>query len=64
MWESRRNFQRVLEGWEPGIMAFHTLWFPRSAFRPAILGEPVRHPAQSANPPRNTYRDQLSVKER
>src|SRR5277367_6202197 len=64
MWESRRNFQRVWEGWEPGIMAFrafYTLSFPRFAFRPAILGEPVHHPAQSANPPRNTYRDQSSV---
>src|SRR5271154_6729598 len=49
MWESRRNFKRVWEGWEPGIMAFHafhTLSFPRSAFRPAILGEPVRHPVR------------------
>ncbi len=23
MWESRRNFQRVWEGWEAGFMAFH-----------------------------------------
>jgi hypothetical protein len=23
MWESRRDFQRVWEGWEAGIMAFH-----------------------------------------
>ena len=26
-----------------------------------MLGERVRHPAQSANPPQETYRDQLSV---
>jgi hypothetical protein len=25
MWESRRDFQRVWEGWEAGIMAFHAL---------------------------------------
>lgn len=32
MWESRRDFQRVWEGWEAGFMAFHafhTLSFPR-----------------------------------
>jgi hypothetical protein len=23
MWESRRDFQRVWEGWEAGFMAFH-----------------------------------------
>src|ERR1700692_3688548 len=31
MWESRRDFQRVWEGWEAGLMAFHafhTLSFP------------------------------------
>ena len=31
MWESRRDFQRVCEGWEAGLMAFHafhTLSFP------------------------------------
>jgi hypothetical protein len=36
MWESRRDFQRVWEGWEAGIMAFHafhTLSFPWPAFR-------------------------------
>jgi hypothetical protein len=48
MWESRRDSQRAWEGWEAGIMAlqaFHTLAFPWSAFRPAMLGERVRHPA-------------------
>ena len=37
MWESRRDFQRVWEGWEAGIMAFHafhTLSFPWPAFSP------------------------------
>ena len=36
MWESRRDFQRVLEGWEAGFMAFHafhTLPFPWPALR-------------------------------
>ena len=31
MWESRRDFQRVWEGWKAGFMAFHafhTLSFP------------------------------------
>jgi hypothetical protein len=35
MWEYRRDFQRVWEGWEAGIMAFHTLPFPWPAFRTA-----------------------------
>jgi len=37
MWESRRDFQRVWEGWEAGFLAFHafhTLSFPWPAFRP------------------------------
>jgi hypothetical protein len=36
MWESRRDFQRVWEGWEAGFMAFHpshTLSLPRPAYR-------------------------------
>ena len=40
MWESRRDFQRVWEGWEAGIMAvhaFHTLSFPWPAFRVPML---------------------------
>ena len=39
MWESRRDFQRVWEGWEAGFMAFHafhTLSFPWPAFNAAI----------------------------
>jgi hypothetical protein len=43
MWESRRDFQRVWEGWEAGIMAFHTLSFPWPAFRSAMLDKPLRH---------------------
>jgi hypothetical protein len=34
MWQSRRDFQRVWEGWKAGLMAFHafhTLSFPWSA---------------------------------
>jgi hypothetical protein len=37
MWESRRDFQGVWEGWEAGFLAFHafhTLSFPWPAFRP------------------------------
>ena len=38
MWESRRDFQRVWEGWEAGFMAFHafhTLSFPWPALERA-----------------------------
>ena len=38
MWESRRDFQRVWEGWKAGFMvfhAFHTLSFPWPVFRVA-----------------------------
>ena len=41
MWESRRDFQRVWEGWEAGFMAFHafhTLSFPWPASRPGRRG--------------------------
>ena len=41
MWESRRDFHSVWEGWEAGFMAFHafhTLSFPRPAFRPGDDG--------------------------
>ena len=34
MWQSRRDFQRVWEGWEAGFMAFHALSFPWPPFRP------------------------------
>ena len=53
MWESRRDFQRVWEGWEAGFMAFHafhTLSFPWPAFRAASLDEPLGHPAQCPAP--------------
>jgi hypothetical protein len=53
MWESRRDFQRVWEGWEAGIMAFHpfhTLSFPWPAFHPDVLDKAFRHPAQCAAP--------------
>jgi hypothetical protein len=39
MWESRRDFQRVWEGWEAGFMAFHTLSFPWPTFRAANAGK-------------------------
>ena len=41
MWESRRDFQRVWEGWKAGFLAFHafhTLSFPWPAFRPGDAG--------------------------
>jgi len=41
MWESRRDFQRVWEGWEAGFLAFHafhTVSFPWPAFRPCDAG--------------------------
>jgi hypothetical protein len=52
MWESRRDFQGVWEGWEAGIMAFHafhTLSFPWPVFRPAMLDKPIcRHRVRCA----------------
>ena len=52
MWESRRDFQRVWEGWEAGFMAFHafhTLSFPWAAFARQMLDKPIcRHPVQCA----------------
>jgi hypothetical protein len=42
MWESRRDFQRVWEGWEAGFMAFHafhTLSFPWPAFGAAAWAQ-------------------------
>jgi hypothetical protein len=42
MWESRRDFQRVWEGWEAGFEAFHafhTQSFPWPAFRAANAGQ-------------------------
>ena len=53
MWKSRRDFQRVWEGWEAGFMAFHafhTLSFPWPAFRPVMLDESLCHSAQCAAP--------------
>ena len=41
MCESRRDFQRVWEGWEAGFLAFHAfhiLSFPWPAFRPGDAG--------------------------
>jgi hypothetical protein len=41
MWESRRDFQRVWEGWEAGFMAFHpfhALSFAWPAFHIADTG--------------------------
>ena len=69
MWESRRDFHRVWEGWEAGFMAFHafhTLSFPWSAFRLARLDKQRRHPAQWAAPATkclslSAYRYRLSI---
>ena len=58
MWQSRRDFQRVWEGWEAGFMAFHafhTLSFPWSALEARIkirsFRNPVSRALQSDNPP-------------
>ena len=62
MWESRRDFQRVWEGWEAGFMAFHafhTLSFPWPAFRPESWIYRYATPAQCAAPA--TKRLSLSV---
>jgi hypothetical protein len=53
MWESQRDFQRVWEGWEAGIMAFHafhTLSFPWPAFRPVMLDERLPLPDRDLAP--------------
>jgi hypothetical protein len=58
MWESRRDFQRVWEGWEAGFMAFHafhTLSFPWPALRPAREDKPFAAEPEAPHPPRNTY---------
>jgi len=44
MWESRRNFQRAWEGWEAGLMAFHTLSFPWPLFAVQMLDKPMCRP--------------------
>src|SRR5271156_6288204 len=49
MWESRRYFQRVWEGWKAGFMAFHafhTLSFPW----PAFCGAAIMHPCEVRSP--------------
>ena len=54
MWESRRDFQRVWEGWEAGFMAFHafhTLSFPWPAFRVANVDKITRYAATQCNAP-------------
>ncbi len=61
MWESRRDFQRVWEGWEAGFLAFHafhTLSFPWPAFRPGDAGFlQLYRPAQWAVLGGNVRRD-------
>ena len=66
MWESRRDFQRVWEGWEAGFMAFHafhTLSFPWPAFSRGKCWI-SRYSATQSNVPhfaRNVRRDRLSM---
>jgi len=61
MWESRRDFQRVWEGWEAGFLAFHafhTLSFPWPAFRAGAAGFlQLNRPAQWAVLGRDVRRD-------
>jgi hypothetical protein len=45
MWESRRDFQRVWEGWKAGFLAFHafhTLSFPWPVFVRQARDKPQR----------------------
>jgi hypothetical protein len=65
MWESRRDFQRVWEGWEAGIHGFP--YFPYSVismacFRSAMLDNCYATRRNVPNPPRNTCRDRLSLR--
>ena len=66
MWEFRRDFQRVWEGWEAGFMAFHafhTLSFPWPAFSRGKCWI-SRYSATQGNVPhlaRNVRRDRLSM---
>ena len=58
MWESRRDFQRVWEGWEAGFLAFHafhTLSFPWSV----LLGD-LDKSATLPGPIHRTRHDRLS----
>ena len=66
MWESRRDFQRVWEGWEAGFMAFHafhTLPFPWPAVRPGDAGFRGGHQTGRNTPysPGYVRRDRLSM---
>ena len=64
MWESRRDFQGVWEGWEAGLMAFHafhTLSFPWSAFRPQFWINRCATQRYAPHPPRNACRYRLSM---
>jgi len=66
MWESRRDFQRVWEGWEAGFMAFHafhTLSFPWPAFSRGKCWISCYSATQSNVPhlARNVRRDRLSM---
>src|ERR1700692_1407487 len=67
MWESRRDFQRVWEGWEAGIMAFHafhTLSFPWPAFSDGKLDKLIcRYQSDVPRPPPAAHRDSLLVNE-
>ena len=65
MWESRRDFHRVWEGWKAGIMAFHafhTLSFPWPVLPGDQINQP-RHLAQYTAPATTAYRDRLSMSE-
>ena len=56
MWESRRDFQRVWEGWKAGFMAFHafhTLSFPWPVF--------VRRVLDNASMPSRALHDRMLI---
>jgi hypothetical protein len=65
MWESRRDFQRVWEGWEAGTMAFHafhTLSFAWPAFSDGKLDKLIcRYQSDVARTPPAARRDSLLI---
>ena len=63
MWESRRDFQRVWEGWEAGFMAFHAFHTPSFPW-PVLPGDQInqrRHVAQYTLTATTAYPDRLSM---
>ena len=68
MWESRRDFQRVWEGWEAGFMAFHafqTLSFPRSVLLQQTIGwRQTQEESMSVTHPREVCATEIATSSR